>query len=376
MGIKTGSYNVDAGVSAGFVKTDGSGDFLFGEPGGGGGGVGTGWQLIEVKDITVDATTVTFSGLDGDADGEYMLLFRFRTSQALEAFYTIEPNGISANQNTIRQIIIATGVSTATFPTLLLASAGTNTDKQWIGIAYFDAKTGTTARQIISDSNTRLTNLTIAAGGLRRATFAGSWDDTTTNITSLDIVCDIANGIGSGSQLCLYKKTAANVGGGLQLIETKDITVATNSITFSGLDGDTDLVYKLVYDFIGVGVGVTNYTLRPNGITTSQGSIRHNFSSAGTHDVASFADLRFATIGTAHTGGELMFHAETGRRRVYHAAHTGGGVVSGATAGVTARQWYGTWDETVTNITSLEIFASTASGIPIGSKWSLYRLTR
>ena len=388
MGIKTDGYNVDAGVSAGFVKTDGSGDFLFGEPGGGGGGVGTGWQLIEVKDITVDATTVTFSGLDGDADGEYMLLFRFRTSQALEVFYTIEPNGISANQNTIRQIIIATGVSTSTFPTLLLASAGTNTDKQWIGIVYFDAKTGTTVRQIISESSTRLTNLTIAAGGLRRSTFAGSWDDTTTNITSLDIVSDIANGIGSGSQLCLYKKTPENAGGGLQLIETKLITTDTSGLTFSGLNGDVDKCYKLIWSTTAPSSGpIPQYfIIQPNGQVANTAGSFHDTLFVNENSLGAvrfqFPELRFATIGLSPrvNGGELTFFAETGRQRTYMSMLNTSDEVPPSPFTRTGNQhWHGSWSDGASNtinITSLVLTERTGNPVAFtaGSRFSLYRV--
>ena len=72
MPIISPGYNVSGGVSAGFVRNDGSGDLIFGEPGTG--GVGTGWELVEKKVIGSDTTSITFSGLDGDTDEQYMFI--------------------------------------------------------------------------------------------------------------------------------------------------------------------------------------------------------------------------------------------------------------------------------------------------------------
>lgn len=206
MSFKAPGYNVSAAVSAGFVKNDGSGNFSFGELGGSGGGGA--WELVEKKDITSDTTSITFSGLDGDTDEYYMMLFRLRTPTAVVLAYTMRPNGITANQNTILSVFSSSGVaSISVFPSLLLATAGALTDKQFMGVLYFDAKTGTTARQFISDTTLRISNQVMVFGGLRREVLAGSWDDTATNITSLDIVCDLTNGIGIGSQFSLYKRS-------------------------------------------------------------------------------------------------------------------------------------------------------------------------
>jgi len=373
MAIKAPGYNVSAAVSAGFVKNDGSGNFSFGELGGsgGGGGVGTGWELIEVKDITVDTTSVTFSGLDGDTDGQYMLLYRIRKIPVTGSSrrVSIQPNGISTNQNSLGRFHDPSGNNaTSSFTLLNIAAFSSGALQQNVGVLILDAKTGSQGRLYTADVATYFSTNVVTIDGQRRDHYAGVWRDSVTNITSLDFVSDFANGLGAGSQFCLYKKSSQTGGSGtLQLIETKLITVATNLITFLGLDGDTDSVYKMVYNFKGVGVGITNYTIRPNGITTSQASVQHTFANNGTHTTFSFpSDLRFATIGSAHVGGELTFYAETGRRRVYKGGHMAGGAVPSVGSAI-VREWGGVWDETVTNITSLEIVASTASGIPIGS---------
>ena len=378
MTIIAPGYNVEGSPPAGFVKNDGSGDFLFGEPGGGGGGVGTGWELIEVKDITVDATTVTFSGLDGDTDGEYMMLFRLRTPLASAVNYTLRPNGISANQNTIRRTVVAAVTTTATFTTLNFASAGNVTIKQWIGVLHLDAKTGTTARQIVSNSTTRLTGLTVATGGLRRSNYGGSWDDTVTNITSLDIVSDLDNGIGAGSQLCLYKKSAAVASvEGWELIETKQIATDVTTVTFSGLDGDVDGKYMMQYNFKNSSATIARYRLEPNGISTNMRTVFIQHRANGTNATFDFPLLRIAVGNDGNNVmGRFFFDARTGnstRQMVNDNSEID--LDGGAPAASFRRNIHsGYWLEDTINITSFDVVSDLASGIGIGTRLSLYKL--
>ena len=383
MSIQAPGYNVEGSPSAGFMKNDGAGNFLFGEAGGGGGGgVGTGWELIEVKDITVDATTVTFSGLDGDVDGEYMMLFRLRTPLASIVNYTIEPNGISASQNTIRRTTVAATTTTATFPTLNFASAGNVTIKQWIGVVHLDAKTGTTARQIVSNSTTRLTGLTVATGGLRRSNYGGSWDDTVTNITSLDIVSDLANGIGAGSQLCLYKKSSQTGNGGIQLIETIDVAAPTTSVSFAGLDGDTDKLYKLVWKIVAAAgpPDLTSFELRPNGVTVGLTQVSGFHSSSGGHGSGLLPSFRLASgpgVSLPYEAfGETLIDAESNPAALARHFNTKTNRnVPGFPSFITS-SLAGFWSDVATNITSLDIVASDALRIEPGSYFSLYRVNK
>ncbi len=207
MTIIAPGYNVEGSPAAGFVKNDGSGNFIFGEPGGGGPGSAA-WELVEKKDIASAVTSITFSGLDGDTDEQYMMLYRIRTPGATTLAFTMRPNGITANQNTVIRTLSSSGTAaTSVFPSLRIVGGGTSIVKQWNGLLYFDAQTGTTARQFFAHNTIRISSTSMGFGGLRSDEVVGSWDDTTTNITSLDIVCDLTNGIGIGSQFSLYKRS-------------------------------------------------------------------------------------------------------------------------------------------------------------------------
>jgi len=390
MSFKAPGYNVSAAVSAGFVKNDGAGNFSFGEAGGAGGGagVGSGWQLIEVKDITTAATSVTFSGLDGDADGEYMLLYRIRKIPATAsiAFYTMRPNGISINQDTIRRAHSTSGANiTSIFNDLRIADGGFTAGVQQVGVLYLDAKTGTEARQFLSDLNLFAGAVPLINGALRRDIYSGLWQDTTTNITSLDIVANFTNGIGIGSQFCLYKKSSEVGGGaGLELIETKLITVDTNTITFSGLDGDVDKCWKLFWTADGPTAATGDYIIRPNGqVAGAAGSVhnvhRRTFAANNTLGFT-FPDLRFGrqTSPRIHTS-ELTFYAESGRPRTYNSVVNSMSTLG--TVGVnrtTGEQWYGSWEDgagNTINITSLVLVELNGNNAyTAGSRWSLYRV--
>src|SRR5512135_1493819 len=62
-------------------------------------GTVSGLTLIERQVVTTSVTSVTFSGLNGDADGVYLLLLRLKAATASTAVISIQPNGVTTNQN-------------------------------------------------------------------------------------------------------------------------------------------------------------------------------------------------------------------------------------------------------------------------------------
>ncbi len=207
MSIKAPGYNVSAAVAAGFVKNDGAGNFSFGEAGGGGGG-GSGWDLIETKDITAATTSVSFTGLNGDVDKYYQIVYVIEKpiTTASNSSYVLRPNGISTNQNTIeRNFSSSGGVGTNLFSDLRLAGGGLQANIQMLGSFFFEAQTGNLIRQMMGSKNTFSTGQLFNFGRVARVVSASIWEDSTTNITSFDIVANFANIMGVGSTFSLYK---------------------------------------------------------------------------------------------------------------------------------------------------------------------------
>jgi hypothetical protein len=163
---------------------------------------------------------------------------------------------------------------------------------------------------------------------------------------------------------------AAPFSDALRLIETKAILAAVTSVTFSGLAGDSDGVYWLLFRCAGQGAGASLF-IRPNGISTNQDNVVMQYNGAADAHATS-ADLRFAASDAANDIiiGHCLFFAATGLER--------GGVSHnmsqvGAATDTLGRAYAFIWNEAATAITSLEVHSTTASGLTVGSVLSLYK---
>ncbi len=187
-----------------------------------------------------------------------------------------------------------------------------------------------------------------------------------------------AGGSGDGQEITLgtglsMSGTTLSVSGGsgLTLVEKKTITANSTTVTFSGLNGDTDEVYLLVGRIKASATG--GLVLRPNGATTNLTSAQ-NAVSAGSNFPGSTSTWRFLN---PNSGDVYSFSATINASKVNNSvamrrdffSHAGGYNGSNAilfTAG-------GDWNETSTNITSLDIVSETATGIGDGSTLALYK---
>lgn len=168
-------------------------------------------------------------------------------------------------------------------------------------------------------------------------------------------------------------KWAASGAGSLELLEAHDFVADATGYTFAGLDGDVDEIYVLLYRLIKATSTATQVDVEPNGLTTNQESRGQYFGTAGT-GVLNSTTMRILSNGTAGIGdieaGWAQLHAKTGTFRSMRAdwtqAPVAGGVYGISMASV--------WADSVTNITSLGVIASVASGIKAGSYVDLYRL--
>lgn len=158
-----------------------------------------GLVLIEKKIITADTNLVTFSGLNGEADEVYRIIARIVNTGAPTVEYTLEPNGIASSQISITSLISAASISSTGTGNLLLARDSTASS----GVITFDATFW--ARKDVNGVGTRrhLTSLWNAFR-VEAGQVAGEWNETTTTVTSLDIVTTSSE-IRDGSTIALYK---------------------------------------------------------------------------------------------------------------------------------------------------------------------------
>jgi hypothetical protein len=192
--------------------------------------------------------------------------------------------------------------------------------------------------------------------------------------------------IKSDSFAAIYEIGAvqANVIGGLEYMDRVEVSADTNSVTFGAsgdgelqraLDGDVDGVYFIKYYVKHT--ADDDICLRPNGASTNQTSQRTTLeSSRGTHSDR-LVLLEGGSTMPWYGEGYCYLDARTSiggvaRARTYHAWQ----YFEGSAAQLYGRMVSGKWNETSTNITSLEIATFAGNNyIGAGSVFELYRLT-
>lgn len=176
--------------------------------------------------------------------------------------------------------------------------------------------------------------------------------------------------------------TAISGGGGtcpLTLVQTQVIAVATNTITFSGLSGDTDGIYEFRFDCLA-GVGATaggQVVLTPNGITTNQYfQLEYLQGVSATPTPAYFGGAAPMTVALSAKAGDTWtvsgtMYPKTGLHRTVQTDWTAFDSSAGAPVhvGFGAAYWY----ETVTAITSLTFAHATQNVFGANSICSLWR---
>lgn len=211
--IEAEDFKTNQSVTAGFVKNTASGDFEFGQS-------ATGWDLIEAKEVTTNlnsgAIALTFSGLNGEVDDTYQLVFNGRYNDAAGAggsgvglaatglrFLRLGINGLvvtpflargkSVFRNNIHFFNGSGGHSIFIRNTVLEIGFAVSTGgfADFHGRIIFSVKHGTTGNlgNYTGQGSTMPVDPLNAAAltqmfGLH---FAGFWNDASTNVTSLNI---------------------------------------------------------------------------------------------------------------------------------------------------------------------------------------------
>lgn len=182
--------------------TNPSGGLVVIESSGGGGG-GGGLTLIERKQITSDSTTITFStGIAGNTDAEYILRGQIINNSGSTCPFQIRPNGATTNMKAGQLAASGSGAFNASTNNLRFANAATGGT---IGFTVnIHAKKNTNSQALPLTFDGMVGQLDTGAAG-QAFISGGVWSETSTEMTSLDIVAEVTNGIGNGSYFCLYK---------------------------------------------------------------------------------------------------------------------------------------------------------------------------
>ena len=352
-----------------------------------------GYQLVEEKILSSAATSVTFSGLNGDVDEEYMLKARIVNGASGQSVY-VRPNGDASNYGTQRLYGSSSSVGAnraVTGGIIRIAN-----DSALGSINFSDttiyAKSGFVRTAISTGSNDVITT---AIGSIDM--YGGSWNNIADNITSIVVGSDVSNGLGVGTHLLLFKKTLTglvatsgmrtgklNVKGNIncgvmQKIYQNTLAAAATSVTISGLDGNTDVLYELRCRFINNNASASGYYIRPNNDAGANYGYQHLDGSSTT--VTAYRGtaydsilLSWNAVANGHLlQSEIKFYAKSGFIRT--------GIITTSedisTTTVTGIMLHGVcWNNTADNITSLVVLASQANGLGIGTVIELFALRR
>ncbi len=160
---------------------------------------------------------------------------------------------------------------------------------------------------------------------------------------------------------------------GWTLVERKEIAAAVTTVSFTGLDGNTDEVYKLIGRIVKPTIGISTYSFRPNGVVTNQ-SMGRVINGAAVA-VAANLDFFVNTSDIESVSFECLIHARDTVQSIAIPRSFIGKVMSYSKVGnifKNVEDFGGAWDTTA-NMTSLDINSSVALKIGIGSTFELFK---
>lgn len=152
------------------------------------------WELIEKKTGTGASGLISWTGLDGDVDLIYRLTGLMEPSSS--DFFNILPNGLGTNLDG-EYWSAATG-SWAEANTTGGKIGPASASSRLIDLMFYADKSGTQQRSIMWTEWVGEANPWMLIGGT-------SWEESSTNLTSLDIATGGATNFTTETNLWLYK---------------------------------------------------------------------------------------------------------------------------------------------------------------------------
>jgi hypothetical protein len=156
-------------------------------------------QLIETKRIFGPLILVTFFGLNGDADEQYVLTGRVKNMDPIAAaVITLQPNGLPPPGIHSTQKIVATGpaVAAGVFGDLRVAEPQANLKESWF-VAHIVAKSG--FLRYVSSNEVQDLGAVVA----QLSSYSGLWNNAGANITKIDVLTN--SPLGFTGELSLYR---------------------------------------------------------------------------------------------------------------------------------------------------------------------------
>lgn len=336
-----------------------------------------------------NTTSITISNLDGDLDDEYQLIVRsingYNGGQSILCRINNDSSSIYAVQE-------LAGESTTASATRRTAETFWRLgDHLTLGDISFSET------HIHSQSDYERTMVQLRASSISGTTVTnikdtgGVWNDTSTKITSLVIYANQSNGLKIGTRVILLKKVKitglshtktgeldvrGRVSNAWQKIYETDIATAVSQFDITGLDGDSDIIYKLITRFKSDTASGTNYYCVPNNASDSVFGEQTVYGQNNVISASRPAGDRPAFIGAnAGSGqlsmGETLIYAKSSYERTFLTV-TGYGI-TGTTVDSLLIEG-AVMNDISNNITSFRIKGNVADCIGIDSHIELWRL--
>lgn len=346
------------------------------------------WDVVYEDTLPSAVSSVTISDLDGNTDGQYRLI-GFQVANGTGDDMNVRLNNDSGS-NYGQQAVYGSGSTAAGLrSTTLTALTGTNLNAG--DVSLFDmlihAKSGYN-RTCISSQASRVTGTTIDV--VRQ--MGQVWNNSADNITSI-VLSSANSNIGVGSYICLLrpKRSTAPTHNSVevpegnlnadcfQTIYENTLDSAVTSVTISGLDGNTDLLYQLEMKLVSNYAGTNVVDVRPNNDSGSNYGFQYirgasSAASASRNTSQEGLNLCFTSTATGRIAlADGVLYAKSGQERTM--VHTEADDVTGTT--VTYSQMKGTvWNNSADNITSLVFASSQTNGLGSGTYIRLKAIKR
>jgi hypothetical protein len=319
--------------------------------------------------------------LNGNEDGWYTIISKVNMTTTANAGLVFNGDTTAANYGYRGVGGVAAAVSDSTGTSFLgMLHAGALTGNQGFAITKMYAKSGFV--RLASTHCSYDVNGTTVGGAYVWGTV---WNNSVDNIRSIALTAG-GNAIGIGSRFIVIKSSHFTNGTPTGTIDTKNLRgswirvgrvklgAAASSVTFTGLDGDRDVVYYLSAAVTAVDGTMDTIYVRPN---NASGATDYGYQNLGAVATAVSAargtyakyQLTQAGINTAGSG-TLLIYAKSGWARLAI------GQATYSISGTTIGGWYthgASWNEAPTNISSLVVFPY-AGNMPIGTMLTLYAL--
>ncbi len=341
-------------------------------------------QVVFDSEVTGSAVSSISTGniLNGDEDGWYTIIARFVV--VTDATFTMRINGDTGANYGLRLISGAGNTAGPTFRnsgrTSMRIAEG-NSGNNGFAIFRLYAKSGT-IRLAQGITNDYITGTTCG----EILTVGQVWNNTTDNITSLSFLT-VGTNIGVGTRVIILKSYNFTNGTPTGIISTPYIKSSwvrvasqvlgapASSVTFSGLDGDRDVLYNL--SMSALMASGQSVILRPNNDNTSGRYGRQTLYGLDTSVLAlreTSKDGYYASFPESNGNYNLinfLLFAKSGFIRPGVSQTVGG--ISGTTIDDIICMGH-SMNETSTNITSLVASISGGGNFDTGSQFDLYAL--